>query len=85
VGGEAAGSSVDDSISLVSLHPPPTPTSTASLASPRMLLPPLSLLALCLASPAFAATAGSFADGGNTLISVMMVNNFFHWLWRRSY
>jgi len=40
------------------------------------MLPPLSLLALCLAtvtSPVFAAAPGTFADGGNTLISVMMV------------
>ncbi|KAF8890000.1 copper radical oxidase [Gymnopilus junonius] len=39
-----------------------------------MVLPPLSLLALCLASsPVLAATAGSFANGGNTLISAMMM------------
>ncbi|KAF8956977.1 glyoxal oxidase [Flammula alnicola] len=40
------------------------------------MLPPRSLLALCLAtasSPVLAATAGSFADGGNTLISAMMM------------
>ncbi|KAF8811147.1 copper radical oxidase variant A [Phlegmacium glaucopus] len=42
------------------------------------MLPPLSLLALCLAtvtSPVLAATPGpgTFADGGNTLISVMMM------------
>jgi hypothetical protein len=35
---------------------------------------PLSLLALWLASnPVHASTAGSFADGGNTLVSAMMV------------
>ena len=47
-----------------------------------MILPPLSLLALWLASatlPAFAGTPGSFADGGDTLISAMMVLLFsFH-------
>ncbi|KAF8967015.1 hypothetical protein BDZ97DRAFT_1636315, partial [Flammula alnicola] len=40
------------------------------------MLPPRSLLALCLATasfPVLAATAGSFADGGNTLISAMMM------------
>ncbi|GLB36927.1 putative copper radical oxidase variant A [Lyophyllum shimeji] len=40
------------------------------------MLPPFSLLALCLASassPVLAATAGSFADGGNTLVSAMMM------------
>lgn len=41
-----------------------------------ILPPPLSLLALWLAtatSPVFAATAGSFADGGDTKISAMML------------
>ncbi|KAF8055354.1 putative copper radical oxidase [Lyophyllum atratum] len=40
------------------------------------MLPPLSLLALWLASASssvLAATAGSFADGGNTLVSAMMM------------
>ena len=42
------------------------------------MLPPLSLLALCLVSvisPVLAGTPGAFADAGNTLISVMMVSN----------
>ena len=42
-----------------------------------MLFPPLPLLALWLATsttPTFAATAGSFADGGSTLVSAMMVS-----------
>ncbi|KAF9556764.1 copper radical oxidase [Agrocybe pediades] len=38
-----------------------------------MLLPSLSVIALYLTSPTFAASAGSFADGGNTLISAMMM------------
>ncbi|KAF8634046.1 hypothetical protein AX17_004310 [Amanita inopinata Kibby_2008] len=41
-----------------------------------MLLSPLSLLALrlaAMASPALAATAGSFADGGDTQVSAMMM------------
>ena len=41
-----------------------------------MLRPPLSLLALGLvasSSSSLAATAGSFADAGNTLVSAMMV------------
>lgn len=44
-----------------------------------MLRAPLSLLALWLAafsSPSLAQTAGSFADGGNTLVSAMMVRLF---------
>lgn len=52
----------------LSLHP------LCSSSLVQMVLPPRSLLALCLASsPVLAATAGSFADGGNTLISAMMV------------
>ena len=41
------------------------------------MLPPLSLLALCLASvsPVLTAVPGTFVDGGNTLISVMMVTS----------
>ena len=45
-------------------------------ASFNMLLSSLSLLALCLASassPVSAITAGSLVDGGNSLVSAMMV------------
>ena len=47
--------------------------------SDAMLRPPLSLLALGLlasSSSSLAATAGSFADGGSTLVSAMMVCSF---------
>jgi hypothetical protein len=42
------------------------------------MLPPLSLLALCLVSvtpSVLANTPGTFVNAGNTLISVMMVSN----------
>lgn len=48
-------------------------------AASAAMLSPHSLLALSLvataSSPALAATAGTFADGGNTLISAMMVRD----------
>lgn len=41
------------------------------------MLPPLSLLALCLVSVTspVAGTPGAFVDAGNTLISAMMASN----------
>lgn len=45
------------------------------------MLPPTSLLALWLAtasSPVLAATAGSFVESGNTLVSAMMVYIFIN-------
>ena len=52
------------------------------------MIPPLSLLALSLvsaSSPVLAALGGTFADGGQTLISAMMVRTFpFHLLTRLS-